>query len=394
MKVYILSVVFAVLWIEGNCATIKVLPPPPFAEECSMDAYPPNNPKNVPTYVVNLDLPPTERWQEPLKDLGPQITTLIGKLKDFILLWSNKLQFVVDFIDKDLGYLANTFPGPFKGEMQSVATATGLPLGEVVLYNIFYEVFTVCTSIIARDEAGNLYHGRNLDFGLFLGWNVTDHTWEISEALKPVIGEFQFQRGGKTVFTSVNFAGYVGVLTALKQDTFTFTMDERFNKDGGFIGILKWILGDRTGHWMGFLTRNVMENATSYAQARDMLANSPMLAPAYFILGSNQSEACVITRSREKAVDIWPMDNTNSTWYLVETNYDHWEAPFFLDDRRTPAINCLKKQSQNNFGFAGLYNVLDSKPNRNKLTTYTALMQVKGKVETYLQSCPDPCWPF
>lgn len=31
-----------------------------------------------------------------------------------------------------------------------------------------------------------------------------------------------------------------------------------------------------------------------------------MLAPAYFILGGNQSgEACVITRSREKTVDLW-----------------------------------------------------------------------------------------
>ena len=28
-------------------------------------------------------------------------------------------------------------------------------LGEVVLYNIFYEIFTVCTSIIAEDKTGN-----------------------------------------------------------------------------------------------------------------------------------------------------------------------------------------------------------------------------------------------
>ena len=81
--------------------------------------------------------------------------------------------------------------------MHSIANATGLPLGEVVLYNVFYEVFTVCTSIVAQDQSGkhellrallfllyqmhleipsifcflsgNLYHGRNLDFGLFMG---------------------------------------------------------------------------------------------------------------------------------------------------------------------------------------------------------------------------------
>lgn len=40
---------------------------------------------------------------------------------------------------------------------------------------------------------------------------------------------------------------------------------------------------------MGFLTRDVMENATSYAQAKAKLENTVMLAPAYFILGGNKS---------------------------------------------------------------------------------------------------------
>ncbi len=44
-------------------------------------------------------------------------------------------------------------------------------LGEIVLYNIFYEIFTLCTSIVAEDENGNILHGRNLDFGLLLGYN-------------------------------------------------------------------------------------------------------------------------------------------------------------------------------------------------------------------------------
>ena len=29
-------------------------------------------------------------------------------------------------------------------------------LGEAVLYNIFYEIFTACTSIIAQDESGRM----------------------------------------------------------------------------------------------------------------------------------------------------------------------------------------------------------------------------------------------
>lgn len=54
-------------------------------------------------------------------------------------------------------------------EMKGIAEVTGIPLGEITLYNIFYEVFTVCTSIIAQGPNGQLLHARNLDFGLFLG---------------------------------------------------------------------------------------------------------------------------------------------------------------------------------------------------------------------------------
>ena len=43
----------------------------------------------------------------------------------------------------------------------------------------------------------------------------------------------------------------------------------------------------------------------SFSEAKDMLAKTSMLAPAYFILGGTKSgEATIITRSREKAVDI------------------------------------------------------------------------------------------
>lgn len=43
----------------------------------------------------------------------------------------------------------------------------------------------------------------------------------------------------------------------------------------------------------------------SFSEAKDMLAKTPMLAPAYFILGGTKSgEAAIITRSRDKAIDI------------------------------------------------------------------------------------------
>ncbi len=86
--------------------------------------------------------------------------------------------------------MADTLPAPYGDEMKGISQASGLPLGklneilqldrklyfivfcylgEVVLYNIFYEVSSYCTSVVGQDQNGNIFHGRNLDFGGLMG---------------------------------------------------------------------------------------------------------------------------------------------------------------------------------------------------------------------------------
>ncbi len=79
--------------------------------------------------------------------------------------------------------MVDTLPNPFSDEIKGIADVSGIPLGkktqmfstpnvvtvsknapltsvlvyylgEVVLFNIFYEVFTVCTSVVAEDDKG------------------------------------------------------------------------------------------------------------------------------------------------------------------------------------------------------------------------------------------------
>lgn len=40
------------------------------------------------------------------------------------------------------------------------------------------------------------------------------------------------------------------------------------------------------------------------------------------------------------------LDVKKGRWYVLETNYDHWTAPLFLDDRRTPAMKCMNQTTQ------------------------------------------------
>ncbi|XP_034455800.1 N-acylsphingosine amidohydrolase (acid ceramidase) 1b isoform X2 [Hippoglossus hippoglossus] len=239
---------------------------PPFTEDCRSDMYPPNGPTfrgPVSWYTVDLDLPPGKRWSALIADKKNDLVTMMQAIKDLAnaFMPSGRL---VELVDVTLPLMAKTLPKPFGEEMKGIADVSGIPLGEVVLFNIFYEVFTVCTSVVAEDDKGNLIHARNLDFGLFMGWDVKNKSWIISEKLKPLVVNLDFKRNNKTVFKSTNFAGYVGMLTGIKPQTFTLTMNERFSLDGGYIGILEWVLGQRDGMWMSFLTRSVLENANRY----------------------------------------------------------------------------------------------------------------------------------
>ncbi|CAH1777606.1 unnamed protein product, partial [Owenia fusiformis] len=392
-KMYV-NILCLTLMLALTCVSAQV---PPFTEKCVQGTYPPDLSRKVPTVIINLDLKPQDRWTHVVKDMKPQIEDLLVAFKSFIRDFGNWTEAIIKLVDNDFGYLADELPAPYGDELKGIATASGLPLGEVVLYNIFYEIFTVCTSIVGQDLNGRMYHARNLDFGLFLGWDIKNNTWEITEKLRPTIRILEFQRSGKTLYKTVNYLGYIGVLTGIRPGVFTLTMNERFNIDGGFVGIFEWLLGNHTGQWMSFLTRDTLEQAASYDDAKDRLANTPMLAPAYYILGGTKpGQGCVITRSRQKAIDVWEMSSQPAnSWYILETNYDHWKKPMFLDDRRTPANKCMQKLTQKGMGIAGIYDVLSSKPVLNKLTTYTALMQVdSGHLECWLQYCPDPCYPF
>jgi len=367
----------------------------PMGDSCVHGKYPPPPSYQIKEYVINLDLPPGQRWAEVGKEKTQAIAGLIMEFKKFIV--ENGSGEIIKIVDLLGNSIDDSLPNPYRDELKGMANATGIPVAELFIYNIFYELFSVCTSIVAHDKDGKMFHARNLDFGLFLGWNSSNHTWELTDALRPSLVNLDWQKGGQTVYKSVNYAGYIGILTAIKQNKFTFSMDERFLVDGGYLGILEWIR-DKKGSWMGFLARETMEFSETFDEARDKLAYTQMIAPAYFILGGTRpGEGVVITRNREvNGTDIWPMtDKMAGGWYVLETNYDHWKAPFILDNRRGPANTCMQNMTIDNVGIPALFDVLSSKPVLNKLTTYSALMQVdSGHLESWLQYCPDPCDPW
>ncbi len=74
-----------------------------------------------------------------------------------------------------------------------------------------------------------------------------------------------------------------------------------------------------------------------------------LISPVYFILGGNQpGQGVVITRNQNDTADLWEMNSDpQHSWFVLQTNYDHWEKPPFYDDRSDPGNYCLNQIGEN-----------------------------------------------
>ena len=133
----------------------------------------------VPKYVVNLNLPPEERWNDVIDDYR-------GKFDD-----------ILDIVDQILGpylgygvlsiveYMAdNVF---YIRELRAISKKCNLPLGKLILMQLCYELFSCCTSLVINDN-GKTVHFRTMD-------------WEMPQ-LKDLTINVDFVKNGKLVYRS------------------------------------------------------------------------------------------------------------------------------------------------------------------------------------------------
>lgn len=213
-----------------------------------------------------------------------------------------------------------------------------------------------------------------------------------------------FTRMGKLQYRSTVFGGYIGMLTGLKQGAMTISVDTRFD-DNYDKFLLKYLRNPTPSlQWLSLTTRMAMEDYAHYDDAVEYITNSSFIGPCYVIIGGAQKdEGAVLTVGPNSTMfDRWdlkdalPRANGTESFYVLETNYDHWKEPPFFDDRRYPAEDCMDKAGSAGMDWEALYNVLHGKPNRNRLTTYTTLMDsTSGAFMASKEYCTDiNCSPW
>ncbi len=364
--------------------------------------------------IINLDLPPEERWTQAISDL-------LDKQG-----WEYSFKRPIDFIDNSSPYTKQALDmldsvlisigqdlGEYGRELIGIHKVINsrypgkLSLGRLVLLNIFYDVTAGCTSVVASstdpnycyhsashkhslippeapqvfeptmtstgpcaDANGALIHGRNLDFPI--------------PGLPNITSVVHFTRNGKVVTRGVTYLGYVGLLTGYKPSGWSVTVDQRDKHNwvtNDTLPIIENVISAlKGGQSLGIFLRKSLQDLPTYREAMQALNSTRLVAPVYLIVGGLRGdEGAVITRNREgpdfsSSVrdGIWTIDNRNGNWFRAQTNEDHWNPA--RDNRRDTINKAVTMIGRNRMNQQTMWEAMNTNLILNQWTTFITYM--------------------
>ena len=315
-----------------------------------------DQPLDIPTFSIDLDRHPLDRWT----DIIPQFIEPMQEFNTEIR--AHLPQVYIDVAEIIASRLDKHIPQPYHDELFSIARAISLPIADILLVNLVYELRTFCTSLLVRTVNGTILHGRNLDFNLE------------TNLLRRLTFHGKFFRTSKPNFSyqSIHFAGSIGLLTSSHRNSFSLSINQRETGDEHWW--MNALMSFLHLHSMPLflLTRTIFDDPNmSYIDMKYRLQHQRIIAPVYFILTDGRSSGMIITRHRLDSIN--PIEFNSSM--LVQTNYDHWLDDPVQDLRRTTAEEILRTLQPNQMTEDNLFDfVLSVIPVLHRKTIYTAIM--------------------
>jgi hypothetical protein len=158
-----------------------------------------------PIFTIDLSLPPDQRYVEVARAYKDKIANLTHLFDD--LLEEGRLpKRLIRLLARIL--LRKLYSHEQTEELRGICKVTGLDMYLLVALNVLLDLFMGCTSGGMRIKEGRkekMAHFRCLD-------------WSMDE-LRDIVVQFEFVEspGGKVIATTINYVGYVGVLTGVRK---------------------------------------------------------------------------------------------------------------------------------------------------------------------------------
>mmetsp|Transcript_11189 Transcript_11189/g.18808 ORF Transcript_11189/g.18808 Transcript_11189/m.18808 type:complete len:398 (-) Transcript_11189:166-1359(-) len=311
-----------------------------------------------PEFEINLDLEPKDRFKEVAATMREQILETSAVILEEI---PSELKTLFDLTYWIWGIVNHERYSEIQGIVEAV-DSRNLDIQTAVLINSLYELGAWCTSIVAKQADNSIIHQRNLDF-------------DATNFMRSITHRAKFFRGGEHLFSAVMFAGNVGIYTGMKPGQFSISQNTRApktNKLGLLENLSLLFSGVRENSW---IVRDVLTDCPDFTCAHKHLSTDATISYGYFILaGVYGDEGVVISRDRfGTAHEDW-LNAENGTWYLVQTNNDHWDTGCF--NRCAAARDHMNEIGQHGISNVTLkQRVLNIFPNLNRDTIYNTQFQ-------------------
>jgi len=180
----------------------------------------PVRPEPIPTYRIDLSLPPEQRYFQVATDFGPKmrhITPLFDEVLSTIIPWRQLRQWI-EFLASI--FLRRVYSSEETKELKGIAKASGVALYILIALNVLLDSLLGCTSggvMTSLDRKGGkrapgpaeerMLHFRTLDWGM--------------DPLRGVLVQLEFVRSKsedpeKVIARTVTYAGFVGALTGVR----------------------------------------------------------------------------------------------------------------------------------------------------------------------------------
>ena len=207
-----------------------------------------------------------------------------------------------------------------------------------------YEGPGLCTSIVAQDAGGRILLGRNLD-------------WNLPKPVRELLIDIDFVKGGKKLFRATGAAGISGVLNGMAYAVSDAGADARGDARHGLGWAASINARGKGGRLWANLAqsllvhsmtptqhlRKALEATADFEGALGELSGTAQVDENYFIVaGARPGEGAIVTRGREKAVDVWRLEPAAADgWFRVQTNFDRaWRRLERLRAAPNPAWPC------------------------------------------------------
>ncbi|WP_298544621.1 C45 family autoproteolytic acyltransferase/hydolase [uncultured Aquimarina sp.] len=237
--------------------------------------------------IVNLDLPPEKRWVF-LKTYKKEVNELLR-------------YYINDFVEADIlfdsvnEYKEQLVSEEYLKEIDGIATICDFSPDQILIANLYYDLlkfYLGCTAFAVYNGT-EILHSRNLD------WHTKN------DLLSKYSRVFDFQKNGKTVFKSIGWPGFIGVLSGTKPGKFSSTLNAVSSNDSPEIAAP-----------ISFLLRDILCSCNTFEEAKNKIEHTVIMSDCLILLsGIKKEDKAVIERTPKRFAT-----RTTEEDYIIVTN--------------------------------------------------------------------------